>query len=64
MRFNYQVSQYKLTKLLWKKVKINLSYKNNQQLISSYKNNMSIYVVVLSEQGKNLTFLKELKENE
>ena len=64
MRFNYQVSQYKLTKLSWKKVKINLSYKNNQQLISSYKNNMSIYVVVLSEQGKNLTFLKELKENE
>ena len=64
MRFNYQVSQYKLTKLLWKNVKINLSYKNNQQLILSYKNNMSIYVVVLSEQGKNLTFLKELKENE
>ncbi len=64
MRFNYQVSQYKLTKLLWKNVKTNLSYKNNQQLISSYKNNMSIYVVVLSEQGKNLTFLKELKENE
>ena len=64
MRFNYQVSQYKLTKLLWKKVKINLSYENNQQLIPSYKNNMSIYVVVLSEQGKNLTFLKELKENE
>ena len=64
MRFNYQVSQYKLTKLLWKNVKTNLSYKNNQQLISSYKNNMSIYVVVLSEQGKNLTLLKELKENE
>ena len=64
MRFNYQVSQYKLTKLLWKNVKSNLSYKNNQQLISSYENNMSIYVVVLSEQGKNLTFLKELKENE
>ena len=64
MRFNYQVSQYKLTKLLWKNVKVNLSYKNNQQLISSYENNMSIYVVVFSEQGKNLTFLKELKENE
>ena len=64
MRFNYQLSQYKLTKLLWKKDKVNLSYKNNQQLISLYKNNMSIYVVVLSEQGKNLTFLKELKENE
>ena len=64
MRFNYQVSQYKLTKLLWKNVKTNLSYKNNQQLISSYENNMSIYVVVLTEQGKNLTFLKELKENE
>ena len=64
MRFNFQVSQYKLTILLWKNVKINLSYKNNQQLISSYKNNMSIYVVVSSEQGKNLTFLKELKENE
>ena len=47
-----------------KNVKVNLSYKNNQQLISSYKNNMSIYVVVLSEQGKNLTLLKELKENE
>ena len=64
MRFNYQVSQYKLTKLLWKNVKVNLSYKNNQQLISTFKNNMSIYVVVSSEQGKNLTFLKELKENE
>ena len=62
MRFNFQVSQHKLTKLLWKNVKVNLSYKNNQQKILSYKNNMSIYVVVLSEQGKNLTFLKELKD--